>query len=344
MFYDFYGLSGVQLVLLNLSSNMFKTYLKPLNNPIDYQRALELKSELYTLKNNLNELNVGYTTPEGRKLEFNLKKYEQGKIELTNNEIQDIKNKLDELPKTVIGSKIYNKSLTSEECAILNVLYDKMKVIDRYISCIENKIFEDRRVYGIKLSYALGLTLPDYIMNIICTEIKNSNKATLPFIYKRFKDDIEFIHNLSNSDTSSKVKKDNDAPIEDGNPELVNVKNYILRVSNNNKYFKETKNMNLLLSIYNQCKIFDDVDFYNDIFDLNLDKDKYIKIFNNLMECGIIGLNFEASKLFIKVASCLTFAKENETLLAEDHPLNTVAKYLERIISSNSLKSGESYD
>lgn len=344
MFYEFYGLSGVQLVLLNLSSNMFKTYLKPLNNPIDYQRALELKSELHTLRNNLNELNIMYATPESRKLEYSLKKYEQGKLELTDKEVQDIKNRLNEMPKTVTGSKLCNKALTSEECAILNTLYSKMKVIDRYISCIENKIFEDRRIFGIKLSYAFGFTRPDSIMTIICNEIKNSNKVTLPNIYKRFKDDIEFINYLNNTETGHEVKKDNDVSIADGNPELANIKKHILKVSNNNKYFKETKNMNLLLGIYNQCKIFDDAEFYNDVFDLNLDKDSYIQIFDNLMECGVIGLNFEASKLFINVASCLTFAKENEIYLAEEHPLNTVAKYLERIISSNSLKSGESYD
>ena len=41
MFYEFYGLSGVQLVLLNLTPGILKSYIKPLDNAIDYKRAKE---------------------------------------------------------------------------------------------------------------------------------------------------------------------------------------------------------------------------------------------------------------------------------------------------------------
>ena len=342
MFYEFYGLSGVQLVLLNLTPGILKSYIKPLDNTIDYKRALELKSELQTLKYNLSCLNVNYASPEGRKLKRQLSKHEQGERILADNELEQIKSRLAEIPETVIGSKLYGRPLSPEECTILNELRKKTGVIDRYLKCIEDRIFADRRVYGVKLSYAVNMS-SNYIMNILSSEIKNSNKATLPNLYKRYKTDIEFVKGLNEVEVRQDLA-DEELPIEIGNTELVKVKSCILDASNNNEAFKKNTNMNLLLTIYNQCKIFNDESFYNEIFGLNLTKEEYVKIFDNLMNCGIIGLNFEASKLFLQVASCLTYSKENDLYLAEDNSLFTVTRYLERIIDSYELNTGDKYE
>ena len=183
----------------------------------------------------------------------------------------------------------------------------------------------------------------NYIMNILSSEIKNSNKATLPNLYKRYKTDIEFVKGLNEVEVRQDLA-DEELSIEIGNTELVKVKSCILDASNNNEAFKKNTNMNLLLTIYNQCKIFNDESFYNEIFGLNLTKEEYVKIFDNLMNCGIIGLNFEASKLFLQVASCLTYSKENDLYLAEDNSLFTVTRYLERIIDSYELNTGDKYE
>ena len=106
---------------VKLAEEAYKAY----TGKKDYKRALELKSELQTLKYNLSCLNVNYASPEGRKLKRQLSKHEQGERILTDTELEQIKSRLAEIPETVIGSKLYGRPLSSEECIILNELRKK---------------------------------------------------------------------------------------------------------------------------------------------------------------------------------------------------------------------------
>lgn len=354
-FCKFYGVSAPQLVMHNLPNSKFKSVVEPLNNVIDYVMVVDLKVELEYLKGFIQSLKFEYLDPNTKRLERrlmkNLNRRKSGKEIppkdfMTDEEIKEAESFLAQQTKTISiyqqkdGNEFY---LTENEIKILEFYSNKIKLIERYINNIEEKTFVERKVFGKKLNYVAIGNGRD-IMSRVSKGINNASKdkGLLKSLYSSYRNDINLLKSFIDENVSENDEKKPLAAITKL-PDYIVGEDYttMMSIISKNPSLKRNgiKNIETLYEMYCIVKSFD-VEFYNRTFGLECSREEYEIMFDKLTDLGLVGLNFYCRDFFNLFVKSVTFAKEQEIIIAGDSELANAIRLIDRLLATD-LRIGD---
>lgn len=354
-FCKFYGISAPQLLIYNLPNSEFQSVVKPLNNVIDYVMVRDLKIELEYLKGFLQSLKYEYQDPKTKRLERrlmkNLNRRKSGKEiaekdKMTDEEIREAEEFLKTQNKSISiyqernGKEFY---LTDNEIKILEFYMRKQPAIERYINNIEEKTFSERKVFGKKLDYVCVRDGSD-ILYRVSRGISSVSKDKLAKkqLYKNYRNDIELLKSFVDEEVheSDKAKEDTSRLRE--LPEYIvgEDRKAMQKMVDFNQSIKSNGKDNIKI-IYNMYKIATSftVDFYNRTFAIDATRAEYEKMFDRLTDLGLVGLNLYTEEFFNLFIKSVTFAKEEEIVIAGDSELAKAIKLIDRLLQTD-LRTG----
>lgn len=350
----FYGISGAQLVLKALPTRTLNSFVKPLNNVIDYKILQDLKLELRYISSFLeNTISEDYSDKKMKMLNMQVRRNENSKLRpnevaMSDSELSDAKKVLESAEKSIsqrVGALGTELTLTTEEVEIVKYFSRRRKVIERHLDSIEEKSFSERKVFG-KPLFRVYLGEGRDIKAIVSTELSKTkkDKGVRRTLMKRYREDtdllLEFIDNdLKQEDIKLKDKQDYvtiTVPNSIIGPDRVVMEQIIKKNRSIGKH--DVNNIELVYDMYNIANSFT-VEFYNATFGLDCSRAEYEVMFNRLADIGLAGLNFHTVDFFHQFINTVTFAKEHEMKIPYDSPLAGAITLIDRLLKTD-LKVG----
>lgn len=354
-FCKFYGISAPQLLIYNLPNSEFQKVVKPLNNIIDYEMVKDLKIELGYLKGFLQSLKYEYQDPKTKRLERRLKKNlnrrKSGK-EITPKDLmtdEEIKEAEEFLASQTKSISVYQERngkefyLTDNEIKILEYYMRKRPVIDRYVNHIEEKTFSERKVFGKKLDYVCVRDGSDILYRVSRGIASVSNdKLAKKQLYKTYRNDIELLksfidENLHASDVvakkQQKLYKLPDYIVGQHREVMQNILSYSTAIQANG-----AENIKILYEMYKMVVSFTP-EFYNRTFGIDATREEYEQMFDRLVDLGLVGLSLYTEEFFNLFIKSVTFAKEEEIVIAGDSELAKAIRLIDRLLKTD-LETG----
>lgn len=355
-FGSYFGISVPQLLLSSIDMRLYKACVKLLNNELDSFRLKNLELELNIFKYAMNNIVIkDYAEPNMKRLSRKVKKSKEyydklSSLDYLDEEIkepagllseEDLKVKeeiLSKCEKTIQDYVIINGAsikLSKEATEIIKVLDGYLYFVDILKSNIEIKNFIEAEFMGLPLSTYLRNRPGAIKFRYLDGVYKQGNQEKMR---KRACNEIETFMDL----ITSKVDKKEYTDIDIVNGKAVNV-DYrvssdditILETLKENKILRRltTAEVKNLTRLYNLSKLFT-VDFYNSIFELDLTKEEYEKVFKELEDIGIVGLGFYSDKLFLDCIRKYNISEYTRTVINSEDELAKNIKLVNRACHS----------
>ena len=369
-FASFWGLTAPQLVLLDLDKSTFNSLVKMLNNAQDSHRLTNLLIEFNLLEKFLNE---GITTEyentdirrKERQLRLSKEHYETGKSISANmliekEDISAIEQLISSAPKRIAPYVMINgarKDISPEAIKIIEYMKRNIGLIKPYIQGIKLNAVKEITVFGRRLEDIVygkpGALRFRYMNKVSQVKSSNSKKANvmLPVVMESLRKDIDIL--LSSIENSSD-KREEESP----NSVVVSmIGNKTVVVSVPSIYDKESckiieyaadagilkrfteRQLQTLTTLYLMAKDLG-AELYNNSFELSLDFDGYKKVFNELDELGLIGLNLYAEKFLFNSLNGIALTRDLKAIITQEE-LKTVVYEIDRAITVVNMKYGE---
>ena len=350
-FCKFYGISAPQLLIYNLPNSEFQNVVKPLNNVIDYVMVRDLKIELEYLKGFLQNLKYEYQDPQVKRLERklmkNLNRRKVGKEiaekdKMCDEEITQAEEFLKTQTKSISVYQVINGEefyLTDNEIKILEYYMKKQPVINRYINNIEEKTFSERKVFGKKLDYVCVRDGSD-ILYRVSRGINNVSKDKLAKkqLYRNYRNDIELLKSFIDENVHEKDKGSKHSKKLRHLPEYIIGKDRdkIQKMIDFNQSIRNNcgESINIIYNMYKIATSFT-VEFYNRTFGIDASKEEYETMFSRLTDLGLVGLNLYTEEFFNLFIKSVTFANEEEIVIAGDSELAKAIKLIDRLLQTD---------
>lgn len=364
-FCKYYGITATKVLLISMNPMTFEKGIKLLNNPADYKFVTDFKDELILLKQFLNDrVEENYSDVKVKKLhsrykrnlnykrKYAIKSYD-GNIDtlvgqvphdeiskvaktlMSDKEQKEAEELFETAPKsmseTILGLDNKRHRLTPEQIKIIKYFKSKEKYIDAYLGRIKESTFIDQQVFGRKLYRVMSGNGID-IKNTVAKVIKKSEKdeAYRAKVIKSYKQDILTLKSkilTSEEFKERKSQSERKSNLVVSNPELVE----LIQLCDRKLANKEV--IDIIETMYDFSKVFT-VDYYNNMFDIDLDANEMKRQFNELSRIGLVGLNLYTLDFLKNFLSSVTFAEEIEDFVEEGTDLAKSVRDIDRLLST----------
>lgn len=364
-FCKFYGITGTQVVLMMMNPQTFEQGVKLLNNPADYKFVTDFKCELELLREFLNtRVEESYSDVKVKKLASRLKRSQnyrrKFKIKTFNGDVNTLTNLIpnedlrtvskslmsDEeekeaekiistapktISETILGFDNKRHRLTPEQITIIKHFKSMEKYIDAYLSRIKESTFTDQQVFGRKLYRVMSGTGLD-IKSTVAKVIKKSEKdpAYREGVIKSYKQDIDTLKSKILDKESYREKREQlDRAYKHtiANAELLEL------IQMCDKKLSKREVCDIIETMYDFSKIFT-VDYYNNVFGIDLDEKELQRQLNQLSKVGLVGLNIYTTDFLKSFLSSVTFAEEIEDFVEEGSELAKSVRDIDRLLNT----------
>lgn len=355
-FGSYYGISVPQLILADINMRLYKSGILLLNNELDSHRLSSLGLEFNIFKYAMNNIIIrDYSEPGMKRLSRRVKKSQEyydkvNSIEhlgenikepaglFSEEELELQKEVLSKCDKTIQNYVIINgetKQLSDEAVKIIEFL-------DSYL-ILADTLKENIQVRSFTESEFMGLPVSTYLRN----KPGSIKYRYLDGVYKQGNQDKMRNRAIREIDIFMRLVTSKVNDKEYTKIDIVNgkVSNMDYKISDENipvlEALKENnilrrltdKEVNTLIRLYELSKLFT-VSFYNDMFELNLTKEEYEKVFKELEDIGIIGFGFYSDKLFLDCLKKYTILEYTRTVINEEDELAKNIKLVYRACHS----------
>lgn len=368
---SFFGLSAPQLVLLDLDAGLFKDLVKMLNNAQDTKRLRNLMTEFDLLSSFLeNEVIEEYDNPDIRKkarqIKLSKEHYATGKtvpknMLLSEEEIPQIENLISSAKKRIApymmrdGKRV---DISEPAVKIISFLRRNIGLVAPYVDNIKLNATKEITVFNRRLEdlvYGKPESLKYRYMNKISQAKSSSSKkanAFLPIIVESIRKDIDILLNSMQEGTVENEEytpngiviqnsKSGEALIASYPPYYPQqAKPLILKLHETGLLGGLSRSeVSTLANLY--CAVMTmSADLYNLQFGLNLTIDEYEKVFDELDELGLVGLNIYAEQFLFNCLNGVVFMKDMDATITNPE-MAIVVLEIDRAISGLILSYGE---
>lgn len=373
-----FGLSSLQIVLKDLSISEFKTLLSYLNSPSDAHLIDSIANEFDMLIDLLENKCVTMTNsaplanelgfPNPRLFDKYLRDWEasqKGVKVLTKFRhpaewFEEVKTRLNELPKTLMQSVIVNGKpvkLTDEEFEVLKFYYKKLNKIKAYRNAISISTFKQVEVFGYPLHRLLKKEKMAISFQIFSkyADVQSTlrREDLLPFL-KKYLEDCKKIIELSQTqetreesdylDPSLSVDERMSILSETGNVNfrLDQKETYFAReILNSNVNIRYSQDVKTISEIMSLCRV--TLEDCNYAFKQDFkSEEEWNEVFDSLALKGLVGLNFEVEEFFKDFLKYVTLKVPTKIVVSKDSALFECTVYLYMDIQSKLRRlSGE---
>ena len=358
-FASFYGVTAPQIILLNLSPDVFSRSVAIFNNPNDHTRLKNLIEEFNIMENFLNTVPViNYVNADDRRLDYQIKRseefYEKGtpfRNVLTKEEIAKGKKHLKDaeqslVPRVRVNGKLVDMS--TEERQIISYFFDKKKLINRFRNAIQVNTFSEIKVFGAKL-YDFGNDDGERFRRRVITKlnIKVRSKDIIDDLFEKSRRDLQALKEcIKDAPTKERIK--HDVRISDDGKTVLSRPDFMLAEDDDlllqlaHKDLLKFLGLQELRTLYEMKKVSEKftLELYNKRFNLNLTRDQYEKVFTKLEDLGLVGLNFYTKDFFVNVLDSAFISQQEEMIIDKDSSLASVIDEVDRLLKTR-IKFGE---
>jgi len=358
-FASFYGITAPQIVLLNLSPDVFRRSVAIFNNPNDHVRLKNLIEEFNIMENFLNTVPViNYVDAQDRRLDYQIKRseefYEKGtpfRNVLTREEIAKGKKYLKDaeqslVPRVRVNGKLVDMS--PEERQIISYFFDKKKLISRFLNLIQVNTFSEIKVFGAKL-YDFGNDDGERFRRRVIAKlnIKVRSKDIIDELFEKSKQDLKALKDCIKDAPTKERTKHNVKLASDGKsvisrPDFMTSQDDDLLLQLAHKDLLKFLGLQELKTLHEMRKVAEKftLELYNKKFGLDLTRGEYEKIFTRLEDLGLVGLNFYTKDFFINVLDSAFISQQEEMIIDKDSSLASVIDEVDRLLNSR-MRFGE---
>lgn len=349
---SFWGMTAPQLVLQNMDLDVFSSAVSLLNNPQDSHKLSSLIVELDDMTTFLKDrLTFDYEDSEIRKkarqLEQSKLHYETGKairpnLLIPKEELANFEAMIKKFPRQVqpyIMDGTNRIDLSEPAYKIIKTFLDMDYIIKDYRESISINASTEIQVFNRKLDDILTGN-PYIIKNRYLQKIQRArgNDVILESTLEGMKRDTAVLQNLIIKDAKSKTEMIKSS-VSANNVNLDSFdktsREFLMKLKGLGMLSRVTESeLYTLAEIYKIANSFT-VEFYNNIFELDLSKEQYESVFFELDRFGLVGLNFYAKDFLENSIMNTLLVKPTKNEIEPDSELAINISEIDRALSTN---------